>query len=226
MNNMLVFLHNGKLTLEDFEHIAINEDMPSDPPCRCAAQPKSRPRLMRQLIHCRREGKTARRISYRFDASSLNSSPTTAAVFAIIQPTRPPRLSAVRRDAHFSAVFLISMKVHYAKPYLTIDKQVDLLDSRGLRIKDRSVARDLLTGVNYYRLTGYAIPFSIDREHDNSRVRHGLRRDGHDHRLRRRTHQGGLMGPGIGDRLISDGVRGGLWCVIRRFGGWRRLRRG
>ena len=45
------------------------------------------------------------------------------------------------------------MKVHYAKPYLTIDKQVDLLASRGLRIKDRSVARDLLTGVNYYRLT-------------------------------------------------------------------------
>ena len=57
------------------------------------------------------------------------------------------------------------MKVHYAKPYLTIDEQIDLLASRGLRIKDRLVARDLLTGVNYYRLTGYAIPFSIDREH-------------------------------------------------------------
>ena len=26
MNNMLVFLHNGKLTLEDFEHIAIQEE--------------------------------------------------------------------------------------------------------------------------------------------------------------------------------------------------------
>ena len=26
MNNMLVFLHNGKLTLEDFEHIAIKEE--------------------------------------------------------------------------------------------------------------------------------------------------------------------------------------------------------
>lgn len=57
------------------------------------------------------------------------------------------------------------MKVHYAKPYLTIDEQIDLLVKRGLRIRDRSVARDLLTGVNYYRLTGYAIPFSIDREH-------------------------------------------------------------
>lgn len=57
------------------------------------------------------------------------------------------------------------MKVHYAKPYLTIDEQIDLLVYRGLRIVDRSVARDLLTGVNYYRLTGYAIPFSIDREH-------------------------------------------------------------
>ena len=57
------------------------------------------------------------------------------------------------------------MKVHYAKPYLTLDEQIDLLVKRGLRIRDRSVARDLLTGVNYYRLTGYAIPFSIDREH-------------------------------------------------------------
>ena len=57
------------------------------------------------------------------------------------------------------------MKIHYAKPYLTIDEQIDLLVRRGLRIRDRSVARDLLAGVNYYRLTGYAIPFSIDREH-------------------------------------------------------------
>ena len=53
------------------------------------------------------------------------------------------------------------MKAHYAKPYLTIDEQIDLLVSRGLRINDRLVARDLLTGVNYYRLTGYAIPTSI-----------------------------------------------------------------
>ena len=32
MNNMLVFLHNGKLTLEDFEHIAIREENPVEPP--------------------------------------------------------------------------------------------------------------------------------------------------------------------------------------------------
>ena len=42
MNNMLVFLHNGKLTLEDFEHIAIHEDEPSDPP---ADAPRSRSRV-------------------------------------------------------------------------------------------------------------------------------------------------------------------------------------
>lgn len=42
MNNMLVFLHNGKLTLEDFEHIAIHEDMSSDPP---ADAPRSRTRV-------------------------------------------------------------------------------------------------------------------------------------------------------------------------------------
>ena len=42
MNNMLVFLHNGKLTLEDFEHIAIHEDEPSDPP---ADAPRGRSRV-------------------------------------------------------------------------------------------------------------------------------------------------------------------------------------
>ena len=42
MNNMLVFLHNGKLTLEDFEHIAIHEDVRPDPP---ADAPRSRSRV-------------------------------------------------------------------------------------------------------------------------------------------------------------------------------------
>lgn len=41
MNNMLVFLHNGKLTLEDFEHVAIREDAPEDPP---AKGPRTRAR--------------------------------------------------------------------------------------------------------------------------------------------------------------------------------------
>lgn len=42
MNNMLVFLHNGKLTLEDFEHIAIHEAVQTDPP---ADVPRSRSRV-------------------------------------------------------------------------------------------------------------------------------------------------------------------------------------
>lgn len=42
LNNMLVFLHNGKLTLEDFEHVAIREDVSSDPP---ADAPRSRSRV-------------------------------------------------------------------------------------------------------------------------------------------------------------------------------------
>ena len=42
LNNMLVFLHNGKLTLEDFDHIAIHEDVPSDP---SADAPRSRSRV-------------------------------------------------------------------------------------------------------------------------------------------------------------------------------------
>lgn len=41
------------------------------------------------------------------------------------------------------------------KPSRTIDEQIDLLESRGMNIRDRRVVADWLKRVSYYRLKGY-----------------------------------------------------------------------
>ncbi len=48
---------------------------------------------------------------------------------------------------------------HYAKPWLTIDEQIDRLVERGVIIPNRSDAQALLRSIGYYRLTGYLYPF-------------------------------------------------------------------
>ena len=52
----------------------------------------------------------------------------------------------------------------YAKTPLTFDEQADLLSSRGI-VGSRSLIRDRLSSVNYYRLSGYLYPY---READGS----------------------------------------------------------
>jgi abortive infection bacteriophage resistance protein len=47
----------------------------------------------------------------------------------------------------------------YSKPPLSLDQQVDLLQSRGLAIPDRNEAVHHLKNTGYYRLSGYALPF-------------------------------------------------------------------
>lgn len=46
----------------------------------------------------------------------------------------------------------------------TIDEQIELLLSRGMIIKDRSKAHDVLTHINYYRLGAYWLPFEQDHQ--------------------------------------------------------------
>ena len=53
----------------------------------------------------------------------------------------------------------------YDKPCLTENQQIALLKSRGLSVQDDSAAERTLTRINYYRLSGYAIPFLVNREH-------------------------------------------------------------
>ncbi len=47
----------------------------------------------------------------------------------------------------------------YTKPPLSIDQQIDLLQSRGMIITDRTRAARYLTHINYYRLRAYWMPF-------------------------------------------------------------------
>ena len=48
--------------------------------------------------------------------------------------------------------------MRYTKPPLTIEQQADQLLRRGMQ-GDRSLIIDRLASVNYYRLSGYWIPF-------------------------------------------------------------------
>ncbi len=49
----------------------------------------------------------------------------------------------------------------YDKPALSLTQQVSLLASRNMEISDRSEAEALLSRINYYRFTGYALEFRI-----------------------------------------------------------------
>jgi abortive infection bacteriophage resistance protein len=46
----------------------------------------------------------------------------------------------------------------YIKPWLSIDEQLDKLQSRGIDITDRQAGSKLLSAVGYYRVTGYLYP--------------------------------------------------------------------
>lgn len=48
--------------------------------------------------------------------------------------------------------------IPYTKPFLTLDKQITLLASRGLDIPDTAFAKDCLMNIGYYRLSGYWYP--------------------------------------------------------------------
>ena len=50
----------------------------------------------------------------------------------------------------------------FTKPARTWDEQIELLRSRGLHIPDQVQASHYLAHINYYRLTGYWLPFEAD----------------------------------------------------------------
>ena len=54
---------------------------------------------------------------------------------------------------------------HYIKKFATHVDQVALLKARGLVFGNEAAAEISLKSVNYYRFTGYALPFTRDREH-------------------------------------------------------------
>jgi len=65
--------------------------------------------------------------------------------------------------------------MEYAKPWLSIDDQIDGLASRGLRVGDRGAASTLLREVGYYRLTGYLYPFRESESYMDDQGRERVR---------------------------------------------------
>lgn len=53
----------------------------------------------------------------------------------------------------------------YSKPWLSLNQQIDQLESRGVHIGGRERCRWLLRAVGYYRLTGYLYPFRESELH-------------------------------------------------------------
>jgi len=52
-------------------------------------------------------------------------------------------------------------KQNFTKPFTTHDEQLDILQKRGLIIADRKGAGAFLSYCNYYRFSGYVLPFEI-----------------------------------------------------------------
>lgn len=62
--------------------------------------------------------------------------------------------------------------VDYAKPWLSIEDQIDKFVARGLIVPDHTTAVGLLRTVGYYRLTGYLYPFRTSESYvDDGRER-------------------------------------------------------
>lgn len=55
--------------------------------------------------------------------------------------------------------FLLPEKMHYTKPALTFEQQLDLLQQRGLTVADPVRALHWLQRISYYRLSAYCLPF-------------------------------------------------------------------
>ncbi len=55
-----------------------------------------------------------------------------------------------------------SLKESFNKPFLILDKQINLLKFRGMLLRDESKAKYYIENLNYYRLAGYWLIFEKD----------------------------------------------------------------
>ncbi len=63
---------------------------------------------------------------------------------------------------------MAEVKVKFSKPALTVEEQVDLLLSRGLKIGNKEEVSHYLRFIGYYRLSAYFIPFQYGGESANN----------------------------------------------------------
>lgn len=57
------------------------------------------------------------------------------------------------------------MKAPYSKQPISVSKQIDLLEEKGMEFYDRKNAARILSIIGYYRFNGYAYPFRNDIDH-------------------------------------------------------------
>ena len=72
-----------------------------------------------------------------------------------------PSDAPIWRVFFFLRKFELFRRCKYAKPPLTFQEQLELLESRGLVVSDRALALRWLGRVNYYRLSAYLYPFRL-----------------------------------------------------------------
>lgn len=81
-------------------------------------------------------------------------------------PIRPAPLVSERTKGGFS--FMADVGSKYSKSHLTFDKQLKLLESRGLVVGDRERALRTLAVAGYYNLGSYLYPFRIHEDDQRS----------------------------------------------------------
>ena len=73
-----------------------------------------------------------------------------------------------------AAGFFMPEKENYAKPALTLEQQINLLEERGLTIGNRVEAESFLAFVSYYRFSAYT--FSFEMPASDGKRSHAFRR--------------------------------------------------
>jgi abortive infection bacteriophage resistance protein len=58
----------------------------------------------------------------------------------------------------------MASKADYPKKVISFDKQIELLQARGLTIKDTDLAKEYLRNISYFRLQGFWWEFQTDKE--------------------------------------------------------------
>jgi len=69
--------------------------------------------------------------------------------------------------------FFVRLEMRFAKPALSLEQQLDLLQQRGLRIGDRAAALHALAHGNYFRLRGYWMVLEEPQPDGSHRFRAG-----------------------------------------------------
>src|SRR5690554_1971803 len=87
-------------------------------------------------------------------------------------PTIPAKAMLLGVPSNRRVTCLWGIEMDFTKPARTWEQQLELLQDRGLMIPDADRARHYLAHINYYRLTGYWLPFEED--HASHKFRPGV----------------------------------------------------